>query len=173
MSEDEKQPTVVYTAPADKNVKKITVPATITVGGITYKVESVAPDAFKNCRKLTSVKISAGVQKIGKNAFSGCSKLSSVTIGKDVTEIGAGAFANCKALKKITIPAAVTKIGKKAFNKCKKLKTVTIKTKKLKTVGGSAFKGIAKKAVIKLPKAKKDAYKKLLKKKYDKTTKLK
>lgn len=173
VSEDEKQPTVVYTAPADKNVKKITVPATITVGGITYKVESVAPDAFKNCRKLTSVKISAGVQKIGKNAFSGCSKLSSVTIGKDVTEIGAGAFANCKALKKITIPAAVTKIGKKAFNKCKKLKTVTIKTKKMKTVGGSAFKGIAKKAVIKLPKAKKDAYKKLLKKKYDKTTKLK
>lgn len=173
VSEDEKQPTVVYTAPADKNVKKITVPATITVGGITYKVESVAPDAFKNCRKLTSVKISTGVQIIGKNAFSGCSKLSSVTIGKDVTEIGAGAFANCKALKKITIPAAVTKIGKKAFNKCKKLKTVTIKTKKLKTVGGSAFKGIAKKAVIKLPKAKKDAYKKLLKKKYDKTTKLK
>ena len=57
VSEDEKQPTVVYTAPADKNVKKITVPATITVGGITYKVESVAPDAFKNCRKLTSVKI--------------------------------------------------------------------------------------------------------------------
>lgn len=173
VSEDEKQPTVVYTAPADKNVKKITVPATITVGGITYKVESVAPDAFKNCRKLTSVKISAGVQKIGKNAFSGCSKLSSVTIGKDVTEIGVGAFANCKALKKITIPAAVTKIGKKAFNKCKKLKTVTIKTKKLKTVGGSAFKEIAKKAVIKLPKAKKAAYKKLLKKKYDKTTKLK
>lgn len=173
VSEDEKQSTVVYTAPADKNVKKITVPATITVGGITYKVESVAPDAFKNCRKLTSVKISAGVQKIGKNAFSGCSKLSSVTIGKDVTEIGAGAFANCKALKKITIPAAVTKIGKKAFNKCKKLKTVTIKTKKLKTVGGSAFKEIAKKAVIKLPKAKKAAYKKLLKKKYDKTTKLK
>ena len=173
VSEDEKQPTVVYTAPADKNVKKITVPATITVGGITYNVESVAPDAFKNCRKLTSVKISAGVQKIGKNAFSGCSKLSSVTIGKDVTEIGAGAFANCKALKKITIPAAVTKIGKKAFNKCKKLKTVTIKTKKMKTVGSSAFKGIAKKAVIKLPKAKKAAYKKLLKKKYDKTTKLK
>lgn len=130
VSEDEEQPTVVYTAPADKNVKKITVPATITVGGITYKVESVAPDAFKNCRKLTSVKISAGVQKIGKNAFSGCSKLSSVTIGKDVTEIGAGAFANCKALKKITIPAAVTKIGKKAFNKCKKTQDSDHKNKK-------------------------------------------
>ena len=96
-----------------------------------------------------------------------------MTIGKDVTEIGDGAFANCKALKKITIPAAVTKIGKKAFSKCKALKTVTVKTKKLKTVGGSAFKGIAKKSVIKLPKAKKKAYTKLFKKKYDKTTKLK
>ena len=45
----------------------------------------------------------------------------------------------------------VTTIGKKAFNKCKKLKTVTIKTKKLKTVGGSAFKGIAKKKGKTLP----------------------
>lgn len=55
----------------------------------------------------------------------------------------------------------------------KALKTITIKTKKLTKVGSAAFKGIAKKAVFKLPKAKKAAYKKLLKKKYDKTTKLK
>lgn len=40
----------------------------------------------------------------------------------------------------------------------KALKTVTIKTKKLTKVGSAAFKGIAKKAVIKLPKAKKTAY---------------
>lgn len=173
ISADEKQPTVAYTAPADKNVKKVTIPDTITVGGITYKVESIGANAFKGCKNLTNVKIPAGITRIGKNAFSGCGKLSSVTIGKDVTEIGDGAFANCKALKKITISANVTKIGKKAFNKCKALKTVTIKTKKLTKVGSAAFKGIAKKAVIKLPKAKKTAYTKLLKKKYDKTTKLK
>lgn len=173
ISADEKQPTVAYTAPADKNVKKVTIPDTITVGGITYKVESIGVNAFKGCKNLTNVKIPAGITRIGKNAFKGCGKLSSVTIGKDVTEIGDGAFANCKALKKITISANVTKIGKKAFNKCKALKTITIKTKKLTKVGSAAFKGIAKKAVIKLPKAKKTAYTKLLKKKYDKTTKLK
>lgn len=173
ISADEKQPTVAYTAPADKNVKKVTIPDTITVGGITYKVESIGTNAFKGCKNLTNVKIPAGITRIGKNAFKGCGKLSSVTIGKDVTEIGDGAFANCKALKKITISANVTKIGKKAFNKCKALKTITIKTKKLTKVGSAAFKGIAKKAVIKLPKAKKTAYTKLLKKKYDKTTKLK
>ena len=173
ISADEKQPTVAYTAPADKNVKKVTIPDTITVGGITYKVESIGANAFIGCKNLTNVKIPAGITRIGKNAFKGCGKLSSVTIGKDVTEIGDGAFANCKALKKITISANVTKIGKKAFNKCKALKTVTIKTKKLTKVGSAAFKGIAKKAVIKLPKAKKTAYTKLLKKKYDKTTKLK
>ncbi len=173
ISADEKQPTVAYTAPADKNVKKVTIPDTITVGGITYKVESIGANAFIGCKNLTNVKIPAGITRIGKNAFKGCGKLSSVTIGKDVTEIGDGAFANCKALKKITISANVTKIGKKAFNKCKALKTITIKTKKLTKVGSAAFKGIAKKAVIKLPKAKKTAYTKLLKKKYDKTTKLK
>jgi hypothetical protein len=42
---------------------------------------------------------------------------------------------------------------------------VTVKSKVLKSVGAKAFKGINKKAVIKVPKAKKAAYKKLLAKK--------
>ena len=52
------------------------------------------------------------------------------------------------------MPAGVTKIGKKAFYGCKKLKTITIKSKKLnsKSVGAQAFKGLYKKAVIKVPK---------------------
>ena len=41
--------------------------------------------------------------------------------------------------------------------------TITIKGKKLKTVGKQALKGINKKAVIRVPKAKKNAYKKLFK----------
>ena len=45
---------------------------------------------------------------------------------------------------------------------CKKVTSIVIKTKKLKTVGAKAFTGINKKAVVKLPKTKKKAYKKLL-----------
>ena len=84
-----------------------------------------------------------------------------------VTAIANKAFKNNKKIKKITIPATVTKIGKQAFFKCKKLKNVVIKTKKLKnsSVGKRAFKGISAKAIIKVPKAKKAAYQKMLRKK--------
>jgi len=103
-------------------------------------------------------------------------KVSSVTVpstvsygGKKykVTAIGNKAFAGASKLKKVTVGANVTKIGSKAFYQCKKLNRLTIKTKKLtsKTVGSKAFSGISKKAVVKVPKAKKKAYKKFMSKK--------
>ena len=53
----------------------------------------------------------------------------------------------------------------KVFYGCKNLKNITIKTSKLtaKKVGSKAFKGIHKKAVIKVPKSKVKAYKTILK----------
>ena len=71
-----------------------------------------------------------------------------------------------KKLKTVVIGADIEKIGAKAFYKCVNLKKVTIQTTKLKakTVGAKAFAKIHKKAVVKVPKAKKKAYKKWLKK---------
>ncbi|MCD8020661.1 MAG: leucine-rich repeat protein [Clostridiales bacterium] len=146
---------------AASTVTSVTVPATITVDGITYKVTAIANKAFSGCKKLKTVTIGKNVTAIGNSAFSGCVKLQSVTIGKNVISIGNNAFANCTKLSKITIPAKVTTIGKKAFYNCKKLKTITIKSKKLKSVGNKAITGIYKKAVIKVPTSKKKAYKKL------------
>lgn len=80
-----------------------------------------------------------------------------------VTKIAANAFKNCSKLKKVTIGSNITEIGKNAFSGCRKLKTITVKSKVLKKVGGKAFKGIHKKAKIKVPKAKLKAYKKLFK----------
>lgn len=57
----------------------------------------------------------------------------------------------------------VTSIGEKVFAGCSKLSQITVKTTKLKKVGKDALKGICEKAVIKVPKAKKKAYTKLLK----------
>ena len=56
-------------------------------------------------------------------------------------------------------------IGKKAIYGCKNLKNITIKTTKLtkKRVGSKAFSGIHAKAVIKVPKKKLSAYRKMLK----------
>ena len=128
----------------NKETTKITIPSVVSMDGVKFKVTDISD-----------------------NAFNGCKKLKSVTIGKSVTTIGNKAFSKCTSLKKITIPAGVTKIGKKAFYGCKKIKSITIKTKKLKnkSVGAQAFKGLHKKAVIKVPKKQKKAYTKWLRKK--------
>ena len=77
-----------------------------------------------------------------------------------------------KKLTTVTIGKNIKSIGKNAFYGCGKLKKITIKTTKLTAgaVGAGAFKGINQKAVIKCPKAKKTAYKKILLKKGMKKT---
>jgi hypothetical protein len=82
------------------------------VNGITYKVTSIANNAFKGNKKLTKV-----------------------TIGKNVTKIGKNAFSGCKNLKKITITAGNLKtISKNAFKGINKKATITLKgAKKAKT----------------------------------------
>ncbi len=165
-----------------------TIPSKVVINGVSYKVISIAPNAFKNNKAITTVVIGSNIKSIGKNAFRGCSNLANVTIGKNVKKIGDNAFYNCKRLKsvslgknvtvigdkafykcnklsKLVIPSKVNTIGKQAFYKCKSLKSITIKTSKLtsKKVGKNAFKGIHSKAVIKVPKKKVTTYKKLLK----------
>lgn len=80
-----------------------------------------------------------------------------------VTTIAPKAFSGCKKLRKVTLGANVTTIGKVAFSGCKSLSSLTIKSKGLKSVGAKSLRGISSKAVIKVPKAKLKAYKKLLK----------
>ncbi|MDE5779300.1 MAG: leucine-rich repeat protein [Lachnospiraceae bacterium] len=157
--------TVSYTKSADNKATSISVPNTVIVNGISYKVTSVAQNAFKNNKKLTKVTIGNNITAIGSNAFYGCKKLKNVSMGTNVTTIGTKSFYKCTNLTKITIPAKVSRIGKQAFYGCKKLKTITIKTKKLtsKKVGSKAFKGIHSKATVKVPKSKLKIYKQMLK----------
>lgn len=134
-------------------IKKVVVANSVKLGGKDYKVVSVAANAFKGNKKITSVSVKKNVKTIGKNAFAGCTKLKKVTISS----------------------TKLTTINAKAFSGCKSLKTITIKSKVLKKVGKNAFKGIHKKAVIRVPKAKRAAYKgKILKNKGQaKTVKIK
>lgn len=160
-------PEVAYTKPASAKKSSVAVPSTIKVDNVTYRVTSIAADAFKGNKKLTKVTIGKNVRSIGTNAFYGCSKLKTVSVGSDVTTIGTKAFYKCTSLTQITIPSKVTKIGKQAFYGCGKLKTITIKSKKLtaKNVGSSAFKNTYKKAAVKVPKGKAKSYKKVLQQK--------
>ena len=132
---------------------------TVKAGRLRYKVSKVHSDGTgevilagaaskKDAKKLTSLKTGDTV-KINKKNFK-------------VTAIANNAFKNCKKLKRVVIGKEITSIGAKAFSGCKALKKITIKSAKLKKVGKNAFKGIHVKAVIKAPKAKLKAYKKLL-----------
>lgn len=184
-----------FVKPQSNTGANVTVPDTVTVNGVKYKVTSVSANAFKNNTKIKTVKIGKYVKEIGDNAFYGCKNLTKITLPSSITKIGKKAFYNCKKLKtitipskaalteigdsafyncivltKITIPAKVTKIGAKAFYNCKKLKTITIKSTVLSSVGKNAFKNIYKKATIKVPKKKLAAYKTLLKGKGQKKT---
>lgn len=124
-----------------KNIKKASVAATVKIGSKTYKVTSIKAKAFKGRNKLTTVTIGKNVKTVGTSAFQGDKKLKTVTIGKSVKTIGAKAFCGDKKLAKITF-----------------------KGKTVKKIGKNAFKGIAKNAAFKAPKAKKKAYKKMIKK---------
>ena len=70
----------------------LTIPETVTYGGISFPVTKIGNQAFKNCSGLTSITIPNSVTSIGGQAFRRCSGLTSVTIPKSVTEIGDGAF---------------------------------------------------------------------------------
>ncbi len=111
-SSSKKNPTVTVTKIMDKKAKKLTIPATVKVKGVTYKVTAISDRAFKGNKKLKTV-----------------------TIGSNVTKIGIGAFYGCKNLKKITVTAGkLTTINRSVFKGIKKNATITVKgTKKAKT----------------------------------------
>ena len=91
-----KSGTVQYVSPTKKNVKKVVIPKTIKIAGVTFKVTT-----------------------IGKNAFKGCKKLKSITINTlALNKIGANAFKDIKSNAKITMPK---KISKKTLKKYKKM----------------------------------------------------
>jgi len=148
---------------------KLTVPSKVTIGGsgsaATFTVTEIAAGAFAGNTSLTSVKLPKSVKKIGVRAFAGCTALMKAVTGNGVTAIGNSAFKGCTALKSVTIGKKVKTIGKAAFSGCTSLKKIAVNSTVLKSVGKNAVKGIYKKAVIKVPAAKKAAYAKLFSKK--------
>ena len=96
-------------------VTNINIPASVSSGGLSIPVTSIANNAFVNNFVLTSVTIPDAVTSIGFYAFGYCSQLTSVTIGANVTTIGGIAFIQCTQLSSVTIPASVTYIGSRAF----------------------------------------------------------
>ncbi len=187
-SSNAKSPTVAYKASRNSKATKITVPASIRIKGVTYRVTEIRKNAFKGnkrvkiidinknitkicdyafsgCTALTQIKGGAGVKTIGQGVFTGCKKLNKIQLGANITSIGEKAFYNCESLTALTIPAKTTKLGNQFAKGTRKLKTLTIKNKSLKAKGiaKGAFTGIgSQKTVVKVPKKTKKSYTSML-----------
>ena len=108
----------------------ITIPSTITDGGVTYNVTGIGEYAFLLCTGLTSIDLSGTqVTTIGQSAFDGCTGLTSIDFsGTQVTTIGSSAFARCSGLDSVTLPTnpLFTNIRYGVFYECSSLTSITI-----------------------------------------------
>ena len=66
------------------NAIRAVVPATVKIGGKTYKVTSIAPKAFAEKKNLKSLTIGKNVKKIGSEAVSKCTKLKTIIVKSKV-----------------------------------------------------------------------------------------
>ena len=102
---DAKNGTVALVKPRKATEKKFTVPGTVKIDGVTFKVTEISKNAFKNNKKLTQVIIGKNVSKIGANAFNGAKKLKKITIkSTQLKKVGSKAFKGIDKKCKIKVP---------------------------------------------------------------------
>lgn len=99
------------------------IPATAEVGGVSYRVSTVAAHAFTNRASLIGVTLPSGVTAVGEGAFAGCTSLARVVLPDALGVIGERAF-EATALADVCLPSSVQTIGSRAFAACELLTRV-------------------------------------------------
>ncbi|KAK8880436.1 hypothetical protein M9Y10_003110 [Tritrichomonas musculus] len=152
--------------PLFKNVKKITIPSTVTsiAPGAFYdyslleeidipnSIETIKHDTFKNCKNLKKVAIAPSVKKIHGGVFCQCSSLEEIIIPDSVEFIGGGAFSYCSSLKKVTLPDSLKSIENDQFIHCCNLYQVNLPGT-LISIGRNAFDVCQRLENITIPKS--------------------
>lgn len=121
-SSNTKKPTVSYYAcPSKKSrQKKIVISKQVTIQGVTYKVTSIAANAFRGNKRLTSITIGSNITVIGKNVFRNCKKLKKLVINsKKLTMkfVGKNAFKGISDKAVVQTPKKLTKKYRKLLRK--------------------------------------------------------
>lgn len=116
----------------------VTIVATITDGGKTYKVESIFDEAFDSNENVTSITVEGNnLLYVGDNAFQYCTNLKTVTLPESVVSIGDGAFLG-SGLETFKMPP-VQSMGEGLFEDCYKLKSVELNSKNVKVLPKDTF----------------------------------
>ena len=109
--------TVAFAGIKNTSTTKVTIPKTVTFGGVTFKVTSIADNALKGKTKVTSVTIGTNVTKIGKNAFYGCKGLKAISIQTEkLKSVGNKAFKGISSTATIKVPTSKYSSYKKMFD---------------------------------------------------------
>lgn len=120
-----KKRTVTFIESYDSN---ITVPATVRLSGVTYKVTAVAAKACKLNTKVKSIVIGKNVTTIGKYAFDGCGNLRKITIkSTSLKTVGKKALRGIHPKCIIKVPGNKLNTYKKFFKKKGQADTIKIK----------------------------------------------
>lgn len=153
------------------SMAEITVPATVSYEGKTYRVTAIAAEAFYFNMKTTSVTLPDGLETIGNSAFFFAMGLTSLNLPDSVKSIGTMAL-NGVSKAPLTIPASVefigdsafsssgvvggdfpeglTYIGEKAFANCTGLTVITLPST-VETYGANIFYGCSNVTYVELP----------------------
>ncbi|MDO4557253.1 MAG: leucine-rich repeat domain-containing protein, partial [Lachnospiraceae bacterium] len=119
--------TVAYLGAKTKTRTSATIPSSVTISGVKYKVTTIANNAFKNNKKLKKVTIPVNITKIGSNAFYGCSKLKTITVkSTTLKSVGKNALKGIYKKAKIKVPSKKLSAYKKLFKNKGQKSTVKI-----------------------------------------------
>ena len=109
-----------------------TVPSTVKIGGKTYQVTSIAPEAFAGLTSLKTLTVGKNVKKIGTRAFDGCKNLTTLTINsRNLTKKSVNNSLKGASVKTIHVPRNKVNAYQNAFSKDNSGSrgTVTVKAK--------------------------------------------
>ena len=112
--------------------------------------DEIGEYAFKDCSRLTSLTLPAGITSIGYAAFNGCDGLTSLTLPAGITSIGRSAFCGCDGLTSLTLPAGITSIGRSTFEGCRGLTSLTLPAG-ITSIGDDTFYGCSGLTSLTLP----------------------
>ena len=112
--------TVEWTGVSSKTLSFFSIPAKLKIGGVTYKVVSVAKNALKNNKKIKKLTIPSSITKIGSRAFYGCSSLNAITIKTNALtnkNVGSKAFGGISSKAVIKVPKKKWKVYRTLLKK--------------------------------------------------------
>lgn len=91
-------PTVKFIGLENADVSNVTIPETVSYGGVSYRVTLITANALKDNTSVANVVISKNVKSICAKAFNNCKKLKKVKLkSKVITKMNNKAFADIHA----------------------------------------------------------------------------